>query len=125
MSIYLLLLLQECGTGDENNSTVTGFFKCSKTKHVLKNVLDEKAFYLQVSIVFTCFTSKKSQNKLDLMQNVYLKRLTKLVKIHFEVQHVMTIYLTKKPVQNGKNNASIGSMTGQITYIDHRKDWNV
>ena len=59
------------------------------------------------------------------MQNIYLKRFTKLVKIHFEVQYVMTIYLTKKSVQNGKNNASIGSMTEQIAYIDHRKDRNV
>ena len=49
---------------------------------VLRNVLDEKVFFLQISIVLTCFQSEKSQNKLDLTQNFLLKRLTKLVKIN-------------------------------------------
>ena len=50
---------------------------------VLRKFLDEMFFFLQVAIVFTCFQSEKSQNKLDLMQNFLLKRFTKLGKIHF------------------------------------------
>ena len=50
---------------------------------VLRNFLDENVSFLQVAIVLTCFQSKKSQNKLDLMQSFLLKGFTKLVKIHF------------------------------------------
>ena len=35
-----------------------------------------------IAIVLTCFQSEKSQNKLDLMQSVLLKRFTKLVTIN-------------------------------------------
>ena len=42
----------------------------------------DKIFFLQVAIVLTCFQSKKSQNKLDLMQSVLLKRFTKPVEIN-------------------------------------------
>ena len=52
---------------------------------VLRNFLDEKkVFFLHVAIVLTCFQSEKSQNKLDSMQSVLLKRLTKLVKMNFK-----------------------------------------
>ena len=50
---------------------------------VLRNFLEEKVFFLHVAMVLTCFQSEKSQNKLDLMQNILLKRFTKLVKINF------------------------------------------
>ena len=67
---------------DKNHSTVTGFYKSSKT--LFKGVFVMKRFsFLQVAIVLTCFQSGKSQNKLDLMQNFLLKRFTKLVKINF------------------------------------------
>ena len=46
-------------------------------------MIDEKVFFLQVSIILTCFQSGKSQNKLDLMQNILLKCFTKVVKIIF------------------------------------------
>ena len=48
----------------------------------LMNLIDEKVFFLQVAIVLTCFQSEKSENKLDLMQRLLLKRFTKLVKIN-------------------------------------------
>ena len=69
--------------GDENHSTVTGFFESSKNM-VLRNFRDEKVFFLHVAIVLTCFHFEKSQNKLDLMQSVLLNRFTKLVKINFK-----------------------------------------
>ena len=51
---------------------------------VLRNFLDKMLFFLQVAIVLTCFYSDKNhKKKLDLMQNVSLKRFTKLVKINF------------------------------------------
>ena len=50
---------------------------------VLRNFLDEKVFFLQEAIVLTYFQSEKSQNNLDLMQDVLLKRFTKFVKINF------------------------------------------
>ena len=50
---------------------------------VLRNFLDEKVYFLQVAIVLTCFQSEKSQYNLDWMQNVLLKRFTKLVKVKF------------------------------------------
>ena len=50
---------------------------------VLRKFLEEKLFFLQVAIVRTCFQSEKSQNNLDWMQNVLLKRFTKLVKVNF------------------------------------------
>ena len=49
---------------------------------VLRNCFDEKVFFLHVAIVLTCFQSEKSQNKLDSMQSVLLKRFTKLVKMN-------------------------------------------
>ena len=51
---------------------------------VLRNFLDEKVFFLHVSIVLTCFQSEKTQNKLDLMQSFLLKRFTKLVNMNFK-----------------------------------------
>ena len=51
---------------------------------VLRNFLDEKVFFSHVAIVLTCFQSEKSQNKLDSMQSVLLKRFTKLVKMNFK-----------------------------------------
>ena len=51
---------------------------------VLRNFHDEKVFFLQVAIVLTCFQSEKSQNKLDSMQCVLLKRFTKLVKMNLK-----------------------------------------
>ena len=51
---------------------------------VLRIFLEENVFFLHVSIVVTCFQSKKSQNKLDLMQQFLLKRFTKLVKFNFK-----------------------------------------
>ena len=51
---------------------------------VLRNFIDEKVFFLHVAIVLTCFQSEKSQNKLDSMQSVLLKRFTKLVKMNFK-----------------------------------------
>ena len=51
---------------------------------VLLNFLDEKVFFLRVAIVLTCFKSKKSQNELDSMQSVLLKRFTRLVKMNFK-----------------------------------------
>ena len=48
---------------------------------VLRNFLDKKVFFLHVAIVLTGFQSEKSQNKLDSMQSVLLKRFTKLVKL--------------------------------------------
>ena len=51
---------------------------------VLRNFLDEKVFFLHVAIVLMCFQSKKSQNKLDLMQNFVLKYLPNIVKIIFK-----------------------------------------
>ena len=51
---------------------------------VLRNFLDENVFFLHVTIVLTCFKSKKSQNKLDLMQSFLLDRFTKLVKMNFK-----------------------------------------
>ena len=48
----------------------------------LRNLLDEKVFFLHVVIVLTCFQPEKSQNKLNLMQSVLLKRFTKLAKIN-------------------------------------------
>ena len=56
--------------GDENHSTVTGFFESSKAG--LRNFLDKKVFFLHVAIVLTCFQSEKSQNKLDSMQSVLM-----------------------------------------------------
>ena len=64
---------------------------------VLKNFLDEKVFFLQVAIVITCFKSKKSQNKLDLMQSVLLKRFTKLVKINLRESKAKTSHLSNFP----------------------------
>ena len=67
--------------GDNNHSTVTGFFKNSKTW--FKGIfLDEKVFFLQVAIVLACFQSEKSQNKLNLMQSFLLKLFTIPVKIN-------------------------------------------
>ena len=51
---------------------------------VLRNFIDEKAFFLHLAIVLTCFQFEKSQNKLDSMQSVLLKRFTKLVKMNFK-----------------------------------------
>ena len=51
---------------------------------VLRNSLDEKVFFLHVAIALTCFHSEKSQNKLDSMLSVLLKRFTKLVKMNFK-----------------------------------------
>ena len=51
---------------------------------VLRNFLDDKVFFLHVTIVLTCFQSEKSQNKPDLMQNFLLHRFTKLVKMNFK-----------------------------------------
>ena len=49
---------------------------------VLRNFLDEKVFLLHVTIILICFQSEKSQNKLDSMQSILLKRFTKLVKMN-------------------------------------------
>ena len=51
---------------------------------VLRNFLDEKVLFLHVATVLTCFHFEKSQNKLDSMQSVLLKRFTKLVKMNFK-----------------------------------------
>ena len=67
--------------GDKNHSTMTRFFKSSKTW--VKKISDEKVFFWQVAIVLTCFQSEKSQNKLDLMQSFLMKCFTKLAKINF------------------------------------------
>ena len=76
--VYPLPLSQKNDMGNKNHSTVNGFFQ-KKRNMVLRNFLDEKIFFLQVAIVLTSFQSEKSQNKLDWMQNVLLKRFTKLV----------------------------------------------
>ena len=49
---------------------------------VLRNFLDEKAFFLHVAIVLKCFQSEKSQNKLNLMRRFLLNRFAKLVKMN-------------------------------------------
>ena len=51
---------------------------------VSMHFLDEKVFFSYVAIVLTCFQSEKSQNKLDSMQSVLLKRFTKFVKMNFK-----------------------------------------
>ena len=51
---------------------------------VLRNFLDEKVFFLRVAIALTCFQPEKSQNKLDSMKSVLLKRFTKLVEMNFK-----------------------------------------
>ena len=51
---------------------------------VSRNSLDEKVFFLHEAIVLTCFQSKKSQNKLDSMQSVLMKRFKKLEKMNFK-----------------------------------------
>ena len=51
---------------------------------VLRNFRDEKVFFFHVTIVLTCIQSEKSQNKLDSMQSVLLKRFTKLVEMNFK-----------------------------------------
>ena len=53
---------------------------------VFRNFLDEKVLFLQVAFVRTCFQSEKSQNKLELIQSVLLKRFTKLVKINLIIR---------------------------------------
>ena len=55
-----------------------------KQNMVLRNFLDEKVFFLHVGIVLTCFQSEKSQNKVDSMLIVLLKRFTRLVKMNFK-----------------------------------------
>ena len=64
---------------------------------VLRNFLDEKLFFLQVAVVLTCFQSEKSQNELDLMKNILLKRFTKLVKINFRGSKPKTSHLSNFP----------------------------
>ena len=64
---------------------------------VLRNFLDEKVFFLQVTIILTCFQSKKSQNKLDLMQNFLLKRYSILVKLNFGGFEAKTSHLSNFP----------------------------
>ena len=80
---------------DKNHSTVTGFFKNSKAW--FKEFLDEKVFFLQVTIILTCFQYEKSQNKLDLMQSFLLKRFTKLVKLNFGGCEAKTSHLSNFP----------------------------
>ena len=64
---------------------------------VLRNFLDEKVLSLQLAIVFTCFKSKKSQNKLDLMQSFLMKRLTKLAKTNFRGSKAEKSHLSNFP----------------------------
>ena len=59
-----------------------GFSKVAK--HGFKEFYLWKGFFLHVAIVLTCFQSEKSQNKLDSMQSVLLKRFTKLLKMNFK-----------------------------------------
>ena len=66
-------------------------------KHGLRNFLDETVFFWQVAIVLTCFQSEKSQNKLYLMQNVLIKRFTKLVKINFRGNEAEKSHLSNFP----------------------------
>ena len=74
--------IAKVGLGDKNHSTVTVVFKSNKVW--FKGMfLIKKVFFLPVAIVLTCFQSKKSQNKLDLMQSFPLKRFTKLVNLNF------------------------------------------
>ena len=82
--------------GDKNHSTVTGIFQKSQSM-VLRNFLDNFFFFLQVAIVLTCFQSEKSQNKFDLMQNVLLKRLTKLVNINLRGSKAKKSHLSNFP----------------------------
>ena len=56
-------------------------------KHGLRNFLDEMVFFLHAAIGLTCFQSEKSQNKLDSMQSVLLKRFINLVKMNFKREH--------------------------------------
>ena len=57
----------------------------------------KKVFVLQVAIVLTCFQFEKSQNKLDLVQSFYLKRLTKLVKMNFRGSRAQKSHLSNFP----------------------------
>ena len=51
---------------------------------VFRNTLDKKCFFLHVAVVFTCFQSEKSQNSLDLMHRLLMKRFKRRVKINWK-----------------------------------------
>ena len=59
--------------------------------------IDEKVFFLQVSIVFRCFQSEKSNNKFDFMQSFLLKHFTKVVKINFRGSKAKTSHISYFP----------------------------
>ena len=94
-SRYPLLLSQKYRLGDKNHSTVTGFFKSSKSW--LKEFSWCKGFLFASSIVLTCFQFEKSQNKLDLIQNFLLKRFTKLVMMNIWGSEAKTSHRSNFP----------------------------